>query len=307
MNNLKYMIYALAAMLLVSVSCSKESDYTPGAAESTDCYDVYFPEMAATKFEFAPEDTKTIEVTVKRSKLDGALTVPLDLTTTPEAPFTVTDAVFEDGQGETTVTVTVPETAETGLSYKVEVGVSDPKYALIYGLNPTNAGFTAMVVKWNAIEGAVYQDELWTYTIGALDMSPANPYATKTFTIYERDDKPGYYKVVNLYTDEYLAEILGTSISGIYAYESEMYIDATNPNKVWFDYSEVGLNLAQYGACIIALDVPEVFGADSYVMYGVMSENGVIRFPDQSIYLGYANLGKLAWIGANTAFMIPQN
>ena len=303
------MIYALAATLLVSVSCAKEEVYTPGEAESTDCYDVYFPEMESTNFEFAPEDTKTIEITVKRSVLEGALTVPVEITSTPAADFTVTDAVFEDGQDETTVTVTVPDAATTGTSYKVEVGVSDTAYALVYGLNPTNAGFTTMVVKWNAIEGAIYQDELWTITAGALGMTPAKPYATKTFTIYQRDDKPGYYKVSNLYTDEYLAEIAGKDVTamGITTYKSSFYIDATNPSKVWFDISEVGINLAQYGAGIIYLDVPEVLGADSYVMYGSMDEDGVITFPIESMYLGYANLGKLAWIGGNTAFVIPQN
>ena len=138
----------MAAMSLFTVSCVEEYQYEKGEADVDGCYGVYFPVQEATgDHTYDPSMPTEMTFTVARTKAEGAITVPIDFTASHEGVFQVPAAVFADGQTETTVTVTFPN-SDNGVKYSLHLGINDPQYASKYQDGATQVDFSVLRVEW---------------------------------------------------------------------------------------------------------------------------------------------------------------
>ena len=139
----------MAAMSLFTAACVSEVvPYEKGEGDVDGCYGVYFPVQDATgSHTYDPSQDTEIVFTVARTNSEGAITVPVSYTESHEGIFNVGQVKFEDGQSETTLTVTFPESAN-GVEYKLSLGINDPLYASKYADGDTYVDFSVMRVQW---------------------------------------------------------------------------------------------------------------------------------------------------------------
>lgn len=296
----------LALLPLAFVSCVDEVQREPGEPELEGCYKVYFPAQENSGLlEFAPEDTPSVTFTVRREVDDDDITVPVKLKTSAEGIFTVSEVSFDEGQTESKFTVSFPD-AEIGETYSCTVFVDDPQYAAVYGQRDTYLSFSVVRVKWDLVTGedgsrkGLYRDDIFSsaYNVSA-------PFAEHEIEIYERSDKPGYYKIENLYDVPFMQTLFGrqgVDLSSWFIGPQVVYIDATDKNKVWIPWTDLNMLLSpQDGPISIVSDVQEnqavidqLGSAHGY--YGTL-ENGVLTFPYRGIYIAFG--GELQSYGNN--------
>ena len=138
----------MAAMSLATVSCVEEYQYEKGEADLDGCYGVYFPVQEATgAHTYDPSMTTEAVFTVARTNSEGAIEVPIDYTESHEGIFNVPSAVFADGQTETTITVTFPN-SDNGVNYELHLAINDPQYASKYQDGDLNVDFSVLRVEW---------------------------------------------------------------------------------------------------------------------------------------------------------------
>lgn len=147
MKSLKYLL-ALAAMPFLTVACVEEEPYQKGEADLDGCYGVYFPvQEAAGAHTFDPTMPTEVTFTVARTKTTDAISVPIAVKESHEGIFNVPNAEFADGQTETTITVTFPN-SENGVNYNLSLAIDDPKYASKYLDVDTHIDFSVLRVEW---------------------------------------------------------------------------------------------------------------------------------------------------------------
>lgn len=139
----------MAAMSLFTAACVNEVvPYEKGEGDVDGCYGVYFPVQDATgPHTYDPSQDTEIVFTVARTNSVGAITVPVTYSESHEGIFEVGQVKFEDGQSETTLTVTFPESAN-GVEYKLSLGINDPLYASKYADGDTYVDFSVLRVEW---------------------------------------------------------------------------------------------------------------------------------------------------------------
>ena len=139
----------MAAMSLFTAACVNEVvPYEKGEGDVDGCYGVYFPVQDATgPHTYDPSQDTEIVFTVARTNSVGAITVPVTYSESHEGIFEVGQVNFEDGQSETTLTVTFPESAN-GVEYKLSLGINDPLYASKYADGDTYVDFSVLRVEW---------------------------------------------------------------------------------------------------------------------------------------------------------------
>ncbi len=293
MKTLKNILYcAIAALVSLSAtSCVEEEVYTQGEPEVEGCYGVYFPasqEAAGDNF-LDPEAPTTLTFKAARLNMEGAITVPVVVEASEEGVFTVSEIAFEDGQAETEFTVSFPD-AELGKTYSCRLLIEDPLYAQVYGLNAFTLDFSISRIKWNKVLGengeekGVWRDDIVSSIFTAA--SYTNPYAEKEVEIYQREDVPGYYRIDNLYDETYVKSMVVDDVHGYFSdfTNASLFIDASNPEKVWIDNQSLGFSIAAIGGVVtVYSDVEETltplgYGAYTSNLYGTL-KNGVIEFP----------------------------
>lgn len=289
--------FALAATSLSFFSCVEE-DYVSGEPADENCYGVYFPTQSnASDLEFGPKDDKTVSFVVKRKRDDGKITVPYEMDGSDL--FKASEIVFEDGQTETTLTVSF-EGARTAVTYPCSISITDPLYSTVYSAEPAAIDFSVTIVEWNQIGVATWRDDLISSFFAV-----ESPYAETKAPIYERSDRPGYYRIDEVYTAEYMSLLMTGSTSSSsgftsYCYDSPIYLDATDPSKVYLVKSKPGLNLGSgIGDITIASEVTEN-GFDSGNGYATL-EDGVIEFPSGTLMALLPELNDGEWSYANNA------
>ena len=152
MKTIKYILYALTATFVLA-SCSDDIKYTPGEGEDTDCYGVYFPSQEnAGDQELDPAEPTTLTFTAMRKNYNDAITVPVEVSSTQDGLFTVSEIKFEAGQEATTFSVDFPG-AEVGKTYDCSIVVKDKKYALLYGEYSNGLDFSVTRVQWDLVKG----------------------------------------------------------------------------------------------------------------------------------------------------------
>lgn len=297
MKTLKSLIYVFLAAFLF-VGCSDDKDFNAGGPEDPDCYNVYFPtqENIGSK-ELDPAAPTELTFTVRRLKSEGAITVPVTVDSSVADIFTATEIEFADGQEETTFSVVFP-TAEIGTTYKCEINIEDSKYAAVYGEKATGFAFSVTRVKWNKLTGEGGETMgKWRDDVISSLFNVANANAEVDVEIYERADKPGYYRM-NPYTQTLIRALFNGTAQA--CTEPNIIIDATNPNAVWIPYQTTGVTLGSDGEIEIASKVSANFSSvsESASLYGTLKD-GIISFPATGIMVNFTVTG--GWYGANNS------
>lgn len=240
MKTLKSLLYVFLAAFLF-VGCNDDENFNPGEPEDPDCYSVYFPtqENIGSK-ELDPAAPTEMTFTVRRLKSEGAIVVPVAVTSSEEGIFVPSQIEFADGQEETTFSIQFPQ-AEIGTTYKCEVNIEDKKYASVYGEKATGFAFSVTRVKWNKLTGKGGETKgKWRDDIISTLFNTANPNAEVDVEIYERADKPGYYRM-NPFTQDLIRALFNGTAQA--CTEPNIIIDATNPDAVWIPYQTTGVTL----------------------------------------------------------------
>ena len=304
----------MAALPLSLASCVDEPEYTPGEPDLENCYGVYFPEQENSgSHQLDPSDPTTLTFTAARLNSEDAITVPVEVSANYDGIFTVSEITFEDGQEETQFTVSF-DSADVGITYECTIEVNDPQYALVYGTNPTYLTFSLSRIKWNKLEATnglngKWRDDIFSsFTnfnlIDAIYVQGGR-FAEKDVDVYERDDMPGYYRIDNVYTQDYVESMLITDLMGGSTYSSSsIYIDATNPSQVYFDYiQDTGVSVAydNFGAISFLSYIDKYFNTTTNY-YGTLKD-GVITFPAEGVLMNKAVDGN-SWYPSNSSGML---
>lgn len=148
MKKLAYILSLLAAAAFTVVSCQKEVEkHEPGPKEAAGCYGVFFPSQDASgSHVYSPVQDPSVDITVKRTNTNGAITVPVKASYSQDGIFTMSDISFADGQDETTFTVRFDNAAE-GTNYSASFTIEDNNYASLYNSNPISLDFSVMRVE----------------------------------------------------------------------------------------------------------------------------------------------------------------
>ena len=295
MKTIKYLLYAFIATFVLA-GCSDDIKYTPGEGEDTDCYGVYFPSQEnAGDQELDPAEPTTLTFTAMRKNYNDAITVPVEVSSTQDGLFTVSEIKFEAGQEATTFSVDFPG-AEVGKTYDCSIVVKDKKYALLYGEYSNGLDFSVTRVQWNLVKGpngetkGTWRDDFFTAIMGSNIKENGVPNAEKEVEIYERADMKGYYRIKDIYDEAYMAKIVGVRYSNVPSVPTYTIIDARDPEKVWFPVQPTGFEINDVGyedngAFVIVSFCQENYpGMASATMYGTL-ENGVLTFPPKAILL----------------------
>lgn len=174
----------MSAMLL---SCAKEDEHQPGEPEQDGCYGVYFPAQES-KLTLDPADPTTATISVMRVNTKGGITVPVTVSDT-SGLFTASDLRFEDGQSESTITLTFDKIG-VGSTYLVSFEITDPQYASRYNSSPVAFDFSVIREKWNLLGKVGFtEDYMWKFTV------PQDH--EKAAEIYQNDNDKNLFRLEN--------------------------------------------------------------------------------------------------------------
>lgn len=305
--------FLAAALTLLFGSCVNEQ-YEAGAPESENCMGVYFVEGQANAKAHTLEkgvDPTYLEFKVRRSDVSKSVEIPYEysvyrIVKTPVDTIYVEEPLydnskfkfgrlqFSEGQREATIKVEF-EGIATGETYNCSLSISDPEFVPVYGYGAASVSFSVQIYEWKKIDGkAIYRDAFFS------DMFAwSGRYLETEVDIYERKDKKNFYRLHNVYSAAYLARL----VEGEEAYQANkavlentyapyinpntyIYIDASDPSKVYLPDQFCGFSDSSLGDIYIASDVEEVFGAASNLLYGKLSQDDVITFPKNGILFG---------------------
>lgn len=301
--------YYLSALLIAGAamfaSCVEDHTYEKGTADADDCWGVYFPSnqtnTVSGSVALTPDDPTTLEYVAKRMNIDGALDVPVTVTATyvdgdnkvvdASSLFKVSPLVFIDGEDAANFTIDFPE-SQVGVSYSFELHIDDPDnyYTSNYNSNPTYLKLALLRAKWIVCDEDKSID--WEFQGQTYNFPGYEWFTDDIATIFEDlatypvrvevrgdtidEDYPygpnglaGLYRMVNPY--EYSPFTL--MYSDVYFEETNVEIDATNPNKVFIRPQRIGVSVDGFGDMTL-YSMGDFRGQD----YGKI-ENGAIVFP----------------------------
>ncbi len=281
---------AVLSVLLLLFACSDELVYQVGASEDENTEGVYFPLQLGYSNEFNgleldPEDDTFVEVIIKRSKEETSVeSVPFELKTSHDGIFTLSDISFEEGQTETKAILDFSD-AEIGVDYFCNIVISDPAYVSIYGNKRTALGVSLVRASWRQVVGSD-GETLGRWRDDMLSLYGVKNFAEREIEVFERVDKPGVYRLYNVYDADYLARCVNRKVEDVKNNwrETSIVINASDPDKVWIAQQDMGivLNLTE-GWMSISSYTPEgnssLTDADGY---GKLKD-GVITFPKGGI------------------------
>lgn len=309
MKIMKYLKYILVAVVSLTFAACQEEPYSQGEPDSLFCQGLFFPQDQAGDITLDPKDPKVLSFTVERAVEDGEAEVPYELICSEEGFFELEEdfLFFDDGQKKAKFKVYFSEDYELGEKYECTIKVTDPEYVSKYALSSSELSFSVTVVKWErvtkgGVDVGLWRDDFFTSFANQLGAPLAQPYLEKEVAVYERADLPGFYKVDEIYTSDYLSQMYAGDDSFTdeleeYCPAASILINATNPSKVYIDAQFAFYDpFMNYGAAYICSDVQEVFTSGYSNQYGTL-KNGVIEFKHKNslvIYLpsagtAYAN------------------
>ena len=298
----KYLYILMTAVLSMAlVSCVEEEPYAPGELDNESCYGVYFPtQKGVGDLQIEPNDPTTLTFIARRTKTRGEIHVPIKVKANYPI-FTVDEVVFEDGSPIADVVVHFPS-AKIAETYECSLMIEGDEFVSKYSANPSHLNFSVTRVKWNNVVGPNGETTgRWRDGIFPEWFSVSSPNLETSVTIQERDDKPGYYRIWDVYNASYLTDMFGSNMSSFCLSQHYTYIDATNPDKVWIPTFQTGLVLSgEYGMTSIGSYVAENsndFDSSIASVYGTLKE-GVITFPYGSLQM---KLELYGWYSTNSS------
>lgn len=302
MKAIKYLRYILPAFVLMAFASCQEEVYQPGEADLRDCQGLYFPQEQATHYELSPKGKMELSFTVQRDKADFEAYVPYEMESSVEGMFEMEDEFiyFDEDQKKATFKVYVSDDFELGENYSCTIKVTDPLYVSKYALSSSVLSFSVAVVDWVRVKSpdgsedmGVWRDDFFTSLSDIVGAPPTKPYLEKEVEVYQRSDRPGYFRVDAIYTPEYLSQIANgddSAAEGLkdYCPAESIYINATNPEKVYVDAQFTFFNPYNFyegvlgSGVYMCSDVEEVFLSGYSNLYGKYKD-GVITFPKKSL------------------------
>lgn len=305
-NMFKYVYSLLAgALVLTAVSCSDEYDYEGRGTwdADKDYADIYF-NITDSVIELDPADPTTVVVTVKRRNAAGALSVPFKVLKNTDEVFEVGKAEFAENAEEATLTINFPQAA-IGTTYNLQIMLDDPAFVSKYS-SATTYNLTLTRVKWNnvgfyydedgnKVEGyAMYTDDILTTFFGVGN----SVFPTK---VQERDDMPGYFRLINTYGANYPWNDPGDWDESQDYY---IFIDATDPEKVYIPKKcNLGVDWGygfMYVYSMVGLGIEKEKNDYIEGNYGTYA-NGKITFPKNALLMGMENYNNLGLYDSNSS------
>ena len=324
--NIRYILAAAAA--LAFTSCTKEIEQV--AQDPADCMGVYFleeQENAKTHTLEKGVDKTSFELIVRRSNADKEEDIafkydsytlekqPISDTSYKEVPtpadvFEFSGLYFEEGQYETTIEVNFPN-IEEGKTYHCTLYINDPKYVSSVANNASSISFTVQMFAWEKVNGK----GIWRDAIFSDMFAWEGRYLETEVDVYERVDQKGFYRLNNVYTAEYFTRLVEGDeagndpalVAGYSSYIDEkayIYLNATDPNKVWFPAQKTGFSDPSMGNIMVASDVTEVFGSASNLLYGTLKD-GIVTFPKKGLLLGMGGYYYFTNSSGKFRFVLP--
>lgn len=286
MKVFRYILIAVSALSLVA--CVEEQ-YKAGEPDLESCEGFYFPQDAAKDYMLTPSDPTVMEFKAERKNDVGEVSVEFKVSN--DSIFKVGEIFFDDGQKVTTFKVDF-SAAKTGVKYECTIVVDDPEYVSQYGLESNELTFSILRASWKKLGKGTWRDD---FISSGFDCS--NPYLETECDVYEREDKPGYYRIENVYTAEYLAELVDgdESMTASWASaltESAIFLDATDKSRAYIPFSSIGLVMGSYGDVYIYSYVAENYGPTITGEYGTLKD-GIITMPAGSVVLELSAYGAL--------------
>ena len=230
-----------AAAFVLAAACTQVEEYQPGDPDVEGCYGVFFPEQEASEsLEIDPADPCEIEVTVARKLTEGAIQVPYEIVNNTDDIFKATPIEFEDGQAETTFTVSF-DGAKEGEPYSCEIHVTDPQYASKYSSGSSYFTINVTRVKWENIGKVQYTDNFFgfekPYEVG-IEQSQSNKNQFRLLNPYKAAyDQGATYLLDAGQSDDYLTfEVMtkGEEYNGFTCPSDDLVIfDAYNTGTIY--------------------------------------------------------------------------
>jgi len=323
MKTLKSLLYVLLATFLF-VGCTDDDTVSVGEQENPDCYGVYFPSQSnAGNVELDPAEAPELTFNVRRTRSEDAITVPVVIKGSEDI-FTASAIEFADGQEETTFEISFPD-AEIGTPYTCEVQIDDPAYASIYGERAAGFSFSVTRIQWVLVTGpngetkGKWRDEFMTEMLGGNIKETGHPYGEKEVEIYERADKPGYYRIQNIYDEDFMYYVVGALYTNVPSVPTYTIIDATknvtdsdvagvvsNKTGVWFPFQTTGWEINDIGyddngKFVFGSLCQENYPKSSSSEYGEIKD-GILTFPNDAIILSLPSIWEAgSYYVANTS------
>lgn len=295
---------SLAFACLAFAACTSDDDeMAPGAWNAAADYANVAFEALDNSVELDPADATDGFIKVTRQNTKGAVTVPVNIVTNTDDVFTVDPLTFADGEAEANLTFHFP-TAEVGKPYTLAVEITDPNFVSEYSAVSTYS-YTVTRVKWNDVSYIMYNGEKIVGYAEFTDDINTSGYGIDNLTfptrLQERADKPGYFRMINTYDNNFDYTYYGYCTFDT-SKDYYIYIDATDPEKVYIpENCNIGLNwgygtahvwsLVGYG---IANDRQDLIDGN----YGTY-KNGVITFPKGALLFGEEGYNDGAFYPAN--------
>ena len=264
-------------------------------------YGVYFPVQKGTgDIQLSPDDSKSFKFTVRRLVTKGELTVPVKIESEHSGIFSTSELYFEEDSPVAELEVFFP-TVKLGVTYDCTLYIEGDEYVSQYSKNASHLTFSVTCVKWNKVVGdngettGLWRDGLFASFYATMPI----PNHERSVEIYERDDKPGYYRIHDVYNASFIGEMFGFNASSACLEKHYTYVDATNPDKVWIPTFQTGVLLsANDGAISIGSYVAENKDFDPSIssIYGKLKD-GIITFPSGALWINFAAYG---WYSSNS-------
>ena len=284
MKTISNKIYAALAFvaLMSPTACVEEAPvYEAGVPDLEGCYGVYFPKQTS-EFALEPTDPTTVTITFARTVSKGKITVPVNLSD-DTGVFSISDVVFEDGQSETTATLSFP-TAKVGESFSFYVNIDDPAYASQYSANSTSLSVSVIREKWNDLGKAKWRDDFVTaiYQVSSVEYE---------VEVQENANQAGLYRFKNIYGEAYPYNEAGDWDT---SKDYWTVINSTDSTKVYISTQRTGCDWGYGAFCVSSMagyylakgGEENEEKAEEY--YGSRT-NGCIKFPTGSLLFGMPN------------------
>ena len=287
MKNLRYIFIAVISL---AFSACVQENYAPGAPDLEDCMGFYFPQSGAGDYMLDPSDPTVMEFTAERKNTQYEAAIEVKVSN--DSIFRVSEIFFPEGAKTAKFTVDF-SAAKTGVKYTCTISVDDPAYVSQYGLESNELTFSVLRASWKNLGKGLWRDDFMSS-----GFSCALPYHETQCDVFEREDLPGYYRIDNVYTAEYLAEMIdgdpaAAPVWAEYLTESSIMINATNPSKAYIEMSPIGVNMGErYGDVVIYSYVPEFYGPTLVGSYGSVKD-GIITMPKTGVVFELTLYGAL--------------
>lgn len=320
MKAMKFFRYILIAAFSLTLAACQEEEFSPGDKDRLDCQGLFFPQEQAQDYVVSPDDKNYLTFKVERKQTKFEAEVPYEITMSDADFFEMEDETiyFDEDQDEAEFKVYFSEDFEIGKKYECTIKVTDPKYVSNYSLSSNELSFTLTIVEWRLITGkngeqtGKWRDDVFScYT--QLGAQLVEPHREKDVKVYERSDMPGYYRIDDVYSPEYVTYMAEGDLALIDAYaeycpNKSIYIDATNPNKVLVNWQYVFDDVSPYGLgeAYLCSDCEECFDGGYSNLYGQLRD-GCITFPKNSlvVYFPHGGIGLLANASGKFRLVLP--